>query len=608
MKKFLLLVTLLATFQLTFAQRVPVTVTVTDETGSGLPGANVLVKGTTDGGITDANGKLTLNATPDAVLQISSIGYTTKEITVGNQTSISHQMVLDVTQLSEVVVTGYATEQKKDIVGSVSVVKTDQLMVTPAANVASQLQGRSAGVTVNTDGTPGGSAKVRVRGVGSFGNSDPLYVIDGVPGGNIANLNPQDIESLQVLKDAASASIYGARAANGVVVITTKQGKTGTPAKVSFDSYYAENYFAKSNFPDMLNAQEYADMYWGLMKGAHTTLGASDTQYVPGGAGWTHPQYGTGVNPVLPEYILVKDNGVLRGGTYLEGLRASNPTAFNALVAPSAYNFETHQIVKGADTDWFKETFKPAAQQSYQVGVNGGSNTGNYAVSMNIYDQNNTTSPYAWYKRYTLRSNTSFKIGKSIRIGENVQLGYINQRPGANTAQTWTMTASIPVYDIMGNPASSAAPGLVAVGDTGRNPITEAWRARFNKDQTYTIFGNVFAEVDIIKGLTARTSFGIDMANRSRLDFTPATYEHAENTAVSGQNLNRRYDQNTTWTWTNTLAYSKTFADVHNFKILGGLEAINAYAENISATRTSQNNTVPAYALDQDPNFMVLDA
>lgn len=612
MKKFLLLVTLFAaTYQLTFAQRVPISVVVTDETGSGLPGANVLIKGTTDGGITDANGKATLNATPDAVLQISSIGYTTKEITVGNRTVINHQMELDVTQLSEVIVTGYATEQKKDIVGSVAVVKTAELLATPSANVQSQLQGRSPGVTVSSDGTPGGSAKVRVRGFGSFGNSDPLYVIDGVPVTSnvdptsntnaqrttspIDNLNPADIESMQVLKDAAAASIYGARAANGVIIITTKKGSAGS-AKFTYDGYYGSNFVNEKRFPDLLNAQEYGEMYWQQMKNAGIVQGTTQ---------WTHPQYGTGATPVIPEYILVTgtgaNNNTTLGGTALEALKISNPTLFAQYTDLANYNFATRQIVKSSDTDWFKETYNPAMQQSHQIGASGGSDRGNYAVGLNYFSQDNTTAKTNFFNRYTVRSNSSFKIKESIRLGENLQVSYQSQNNANNGSTAWTMHPLIPILNEGGDPASSAAPGISGDNALSRNPVTEPWRNRFDITENWGIFGNVFGEVDIVKGLTARTSFGIDQSSRRLKDFTPRTYEHAENT--NANNLSIQANIATTWTWTNTLSYSKVFAEVHNFKIMAGTEAINSYFENTTAGRQDYN------LLNQDnPDFQILDA
>ena len=613
MKKILLLTLFLATAcRFAFAQESSISGRITDETGASMPGVNITVKGTAKRSLTDRDGKFVLSASPDAIIQIAFIGYQTKEIPVGNQSVINHQMVSVVTQLSEVVVTGYTTEEKKDIVGSVAVIKTADLMATPSGNVTARLQGRSAGVTVQTDGTPGGSAKVRIRGFGSFGGSDPLYVIDGVPatsGGNTAspvdNLNPDDIESLQVLKDAAAASVYGARAANGVVVITTKRGKSGS-AKFTYDGYSGSNYVNKNNIPDLLNTQEYADLIWKQLEGAHTTLGPTDTKYIVGGAGWTHPQFGTGATPIIPEYIFVSGTGVNKntslGGTALEALKKSDPAAFAAAVDPANYDFTTHQIIKAGNSNWFSEVYRPALQQSHQIGASGGSDQGNYSMSLNYFNQDNTYSKYHFFDRYTLRANTSFKIRENIRLGENLQVSYTSRNLNDESVQTvWAMSPLIPVYDIMGNPASSQAPGVSGTNAQSRNPVTEPFRNRFDRIDDFGVFGNMYAEVDILKGLTARTSFGVDKADRRTKDFTPKTTEHAENTAINS--LSQQANSAVTWTWTNQMSFSQTFNKVHSLKLLLGTEAIKTKEDRLTGGNTSYDLT----RVD-DPNFLILNA
>src|SRR5690606_12448548 len=250
--------------------------TVTDAAGETLPGVSVVVKGTTNGTLTDVNGRYTLTAPANATLEFTYIGYVAQEVAVNNRAAVNVTLAEAVTSLNEVVVTGYTTEQKKDIIGAVSIVNAEDLNSTPTGNITSQLQGRSAGVTVSSDGSLDGGAKVRIRGFGSFSGSEPLYVIDGVPVGGgrsgstnsaVDNLNPNDIESMQVLKDAAAASIYGARAANGVVIITTKKGQAGTP-KITVEGYYGSNYVSKNDFPELLNAQQMGELYWKQMDGA----------------------------------------------------------------------------------------------------------------------------------------------------------------------------------------------------------------------------------------------------------------------------------------------------------------------------------------------------
>ncbi len=201
-----------------------VTGTVTDADGAPLPGANVVVKGTTNGTQTDFDGNYTLNVDSGAILVFSYLGFQTREIAVGGNSTVNASLQEDAAALDEVIVTGYTTETKRETTAAVSIVKAEELAAIPSGNVEQQLQGRVAGVTVLSNGQPGTSSQIRIRGFGAFGGNEPLYVVDGVPTGSTDFLNPEDIETTTVLKDAAAASIYGARAANGVVVFTTKQG------------------------------------------------------------------------------------------------------------------------------------------------------------------------------------------------------------------------------------------------------------------------------------------------------------------------------------------------------------------------------------------------
>ena len=227
---------------------------VSDDNGDPIPGVNVLIKGSTSGTVTDAFGNYSINAASDDILVFSFVGYISQEVVVGSQTTLDVTMAADVQQLQEVVVTGYATQDKKDLTGSVGVVDPEELRQLPTGNVTSQLQGRIAGVTVTGDSRPGASAKVRIRGFGSFGNNNPLYVVDGVPTQDISTINPEDIESLSVLKDAGAASIYGSRASNGVIVITTKKGSDGI--RVNY-SMYAGQQFAGEGPDNLTNTQQY---------------------------------------------------------------------------------------------------------------------------------------------------------------------------------------------------------------------------------------------------------------------------------------------------------------------------------------------------------------
>ncbi len=561
---------------------------ITDVDGNLLPGVNIIEKGTTNGTITNIEGEYTLTVSSgDAILQFSYIGYNKQELMVGQQTVIDVTLTSNVEELDEVIVVGYTVERKKDIIGSVAIVDTEEMLSTASGSMESQLQGRVAGVTISSTGTPGGSARVRIRGFGSFTGSDPLYIIDGVAG-DINRINSNDIASVQILKDAASAAVYGARAANGVVIVTTKQGKPGA-IRVDYDGYYGVDYFSKSNFPDLLNAQEYGEMYWKAMEGAGRQYGDAD---------WSHDQYGSGPEPVIPEYVLVNVNGVRYGGASLESLRTSNPSQFNSLTDPNNYDFATHQIVKSADTDWFDEVFDPAPIQNHNLSVSGGSDNGTFMLGLNYFDQQSTADRYSYFTRYSLRANSNFKIGKIIRIGENMQVMKREHRDVKLASAAWTFAPLIPVYDIMGNPASSATPGLVSVGDTGRNPVTEPWRNRFDGTETWSMLGNVYADINILKDLVARSQFGIDYYSSHAKDLTQKTYEHYENTTTNS--LSWEWNNFFSYTWTNSLTFNKTFGN-HTVKVFAATESVQDLAFSTTASRSN-------YSIQDDPDFLVLDS
>lgn len=553
------------------------------ETGDPMPGVNITVQGTTVGTISDLQGSYTLTIpSPDAVLQFSFIGYLTENVPAGGRVRIDVDLKPEVSVLREVVVTGYSVERKKDIIGSVAVVNTSDMVSTPTSNVGVQLQGRVAGITIGSDGAMGGLAKVRIRGFGSFGASEPLYIIDGVPG-SIDALNPNDIESIQVLKDAASSSIYGARAANGVLIVTTKKGKANT-LNVNLDSYYGLNYVSKSSFPDLLDARQYGEWYWQSMRGAGIN---------PGESSWRHHQYGTGLNPVIPEYIWAGG----KPGTDLEELRVSNPAEFAELTDPANYDFATHQIVKAGNTDWFKEVYKTAPIQNHQLTISGGSKDAVFLLGLNYFDQESTADRYSFFKRYSVRANSSFKIGKYLEIGENLQVSDEKFRNVSNQADVWTSPALLPIYDIMGNPTGSIVPGMINTSQ-GRNPVTEPWRNRFDHNGRSSFFGNAYVQLNPVKNLFFKSNFGYNYSMLERRDLSQATYEYSTNTTINSLLWN--WTKKDAWVWTNTMNYS---IDIQNnaFKVLLGTEAIDDLTRFISATR---NN----FSIQDSEPFLVLNA
>lgn len=538
-----------------------------------IPGASIAIKGTTVGTTTNDNGEfvIALKSGVD-ILIISSVGFKTKEFRVGTQSFATITLDEDITALNEVVVTGYSSEQRKDIIGAVSVVKVKDLLATPSGNILQQLQGRVAGVTVSGNGSPGNAAKVRIRGFNSFLNNDPLYIIDGVPTQSVNNLNPQDIESLQVLKDASAASIYGARASSGVVIITTKQGKANS-AQISVDSYYGIQ--SVNRFYDLLNPTEYGQLLW---------TGYKNAGFTP-----SHPQYGRGTTPVLPDYLLAGN---------FSGLKADNPA-----VAPGLYNIDfsksIYQIVQAnkEGTNWYKEIFRQAPIQSHQISTSGGTDKATYSLGLNYFDQQGTLLNTR-YNRYTMRINTVLSPKKMIRLGENLQLAFEERQGNENrgevgaVAQAYRMQSIVPVYDIKGGFGGSRGSGL----GNGSNPVADLYRNKDNRNYAWRILGNVFGEVDLAKIITLRSSFGLDYSNATLENFSPRTYEAFANNTINA--YLERNDWVAAWTWTNTATMQKKWADVHLIKVVLGTEAIKSYARGVGGSRTG--------LLLEDPTFRVL--
>lgn len=383
-----------------------------------VPGANIVLKGTQTGTSSDANGNYSLSVRgTDPVLVISSIGAKTQEVAIGNRSVVDVTMEDDATSLSEVVVTGYSTENRRDVTGAVSTVKPAQLKVVPSTNVEQQLQGRVAGVTVITNGQPGTTSQVRVRGFGSFGGNQPLYVVDGVPTQTAQFIAPDDIETTTILKDAASASIYGARAAAGVIVLTTKKGqRRAQKLSVSYDGLYGVTDPGKS-LP-ILNPQEQADWTWQARK--NDIYQAGGTVGPDSFTGLASGQFGSGQNPVLPDYLLAGKSS---------GLAAS---AVNLSAEALKYNIDRSRgdiyLVIPSDkqgTDWYKAITRTAPLTRHTLGFSGGSESSRYYVSVGMQNQAGIITNNN-FSRYNFRVNTEFDITKKLRFGENIQFAYVS--------------------------------------------------------------------------------------------------------------------------------------------------------------------------------------
>ncbi len=565
----------LFSFLITFtaiAQQKKVTGRIVGADGTPVAGASIIVNGTTTGTQTDGSGNFSLSVPGGKNLTISSVGFETQNVTIPASNNIVVSLRAATTNLNEIVVTGYSAQRKKDITGSVAVVNVKDLKAVPAGSPEQMLQGRASGLNIITSGQPGSGSNIRIRGITSFGNTDPLVIVDGVQG-SLTNINANDIESVQVLKDAGSASIYGVRGANGVIIVTTKKGKSGK-ATISYDAYYGTQRPLKKGFP-VLNPQEQADLTWL----AYRNSGQIDT--LTGNP--SHPQYGNGANPVLPDYILPS-------GAF-EGDSAVNLDLYNIDFTKPSY-----QIVKAnkQGTDWFHEVFKPALIQSHNITASGGSDKSSYLFSLGYFDQQGTILN-TYLKRYSVRMNTQYNVKDHIRVGENFyvfardnpQIG--NQSEGNELNGIFRTQSIIPVYDIKGNFAGSAGARL----GQSSNPVASRIRSKDNKGNQWDIQGNAYAEVDFLKDFTVRSSFGGTLNLGYYYYFGYRTYENAENVGQNSYTEASYYNRN--WTWTNSITYSKIFAEKHNVKLFAATEAIENYGRNVGGDRVN--------LFSNDPNF-----
>jgi TonB-linked SusC/RagA family outer membrane protein len=539
-------------FGLAYAQETTITGTVSSDEEGALPGVNIIIQGTGQGTVSDIEGNYSIVVPgPEAILVFSSIGYTTEAVTVGNQSVIDMVLVADVTSLKEIVVTGYATQKKQDLTGSVGVVTAEELTQMPQGNVTQQLQGRIAGVTVTQDSRPGQNAKVRIRGFGSFFNNSPLYVVDGVPTTDINSLNPDDIASLSVLKDAGAASIYGSRASNGVIVVTTKKG-TNSGISVNYNMYYGSQ--NPGSGPDnLVNSNEFMDLQWLV--------------YDNDGTDETHPIYGpSSGSPQFPSW--------------------------------------------GADTDWFDEIFSPAMIMNHDLSLKGGNDNSSFYAGIGYFAQDGTVIKN-WWKRVSGRFNSEFKIKDRVTIGENMNVTFrTDNGTGRNGEEGSAMAMGVyrsqPIIPVIWNNGTFdglahtyengdwGGTGIAPRLGNGNNYVADRTRGAENRWQNINVLGNIFADVEIIEGLNFRTSFGGSFGNSYYMGWTGSTYENSENNATPAYTENASWGGD--WTWTNTLTYNKTFGTDHNLLAVAGYEAVKTgLGRGVDATRAGYFSDAFAY-------------
>lgn len=511
-------------------------------------GATVVLKGTTSGTVTDFDGNFTIEAGASDVLVFSFVGYKTQEVTVGNRSNIRVLLEEEVTDLDEVVVIGYGVQKKKLNTGSTVSVKGEEIARQNTVSPMTALQGHTPGVSIlKTTGEPGAGFKVNIRGMGTIGNSQPLYVIDGVPGGNIDYLAPSDIESIDVLKDAASAAIYGSRAANGVILVTTKKGKAigagSNPIKanITYDGYYGwQNLYKKL---PVANAQEYAV----LLNEARVNSG----------------------QPLLDFAGLVPDWEKIQNGSW-----------------------------KG--TDWIDElTVKDAPIQNHAVNIFGGSDLSVYSLGLSYAGQDGIFGkPVAsQYDRYTMRLNTDFTLIRNksnnmdiLKVGETLRYSY-STRHGIGTGnQYWndvfsSVVASpfLPMYAT--DEADLAYPYHYAIdwNPQEASPIASmVYNRGLNESKNYNLDGSIYAEIQPIRNLRYKSSFGYRMSASSYRSYNPV-YKLSATSFRNNDRVNHNMSAGYSWTWENTLAYDFQLNSVHNFNLLAGMSAEKwGLGENIS--------------------------
>lgn len=511
-----------------------------------IPGVNIFVEGLGGGTVTDLDGHYSVKVKTGDVLRVSFIGFVTQEITVTDQSVLDITLEEDVAEFEELVVVGYGVQKKKLVTGATAQVKGDALEKRKSTSPMMALQGQAAGVNItSTSGQPGEGMKVVIRGVGTIGNSDPLYIVDGVQMDNIDYLNSADIESVDVLKDAASAAIYGSQAANGVVLVTTKSGQTGK-SQVTFDAYYGVQNRAKKI--ELCNAREYAE----LMNEQHLNSGNS---------------------------------------------ASSMPFDVNDLPA------YTGDKTKNADTDWLDELFVDNAKtQNYNLGVTGGNDQTVYSMSLSYTGQEGIVggSDYSNYERYNGRFNSEkFLFDKRVRVGEHLVFTYVKKNGIGVGDQydnslrgAYNTSPLLPMYDDNGDFFNTNSDDIVDQNgeeywtNTESNPYAEMVYSNQNTTDNQRLVGDVYAEIDILKDLTFKTTLGINYYSDNERSYTPE-YELSIYSSQLYDKVSQKMSKNLAWNVDNVLTYGKELGE-SSIKAMAGM-SIRAssgtwmYGENVES-------------------------
>ena len=515
-----------------YAQTVKGTV-ISGSDNEPLIGASVMVQGTKNGAVTDLDGNFAISAKNGQTLEVSYLGFITQKVKVTGSV-INVTLLEDKQSLDEVVVVGYGVQKKKLVTGATVQLKGDDIAKLNTTNPLSAMQGQTPGVNiVSTSGQPGASMSVTIRGLGTVGNSQPLYLIDGV-GGDITTLNPADIESIDVLKDAASAAIYGAQAANGVVLVTTKSGKEGV-SKITYDGYVGWQTLGRKF--EMLNANQYMQ----IMDEA-----------------------------LLNSYMSPID------WTSLSAIRDANGNVYN--------------------TDWIDQAVDNGAlTTSHSLAFTGGSKTSTYSISGGYTGQDGLIggSDVSYYKRYNLRANSEHKMWNGlVTIGEHVGFVYKDSRGmgtgniyNNNLRSAFSTSPLVPVYDANGNYYSTVDSDW---NKNDGNPYGTMMMNRYNQSKNTSVDANVYVQIEPIKNLKFKTVFGLSYGGSNYRSFTPI-YKFTPQSGNGITKVNQSNGNGTSLVWTNTLTYDFDIKDHHISALLGSEttkydgESTGSYGVNLTA-------------------------
>lgn len=554
-------VTLYGTAQAQEATRVSGTVT-SATAGERLWGVVIRVKGTVTQTVTDQRGNYSIMAPGDGVLTFAIIGYRGAERPIDGRATVDVAMQPAPTMLQEVVVTGYTSQRRADITGAVSSVNLDNVTKLTSTSVLQRIDGQVSGVTVAAGGSPGARSTVRIRGISSFHDNDPLYIVDGTPiqDSYINWLNPDDIGEIQVLKDASSASIYGSRASNGVVIIETNKGRSGgRQVRLDVRTGVASPTRGYDDFL-MLNSLQYFD----VIKRSYQNAGRQIPPEV-------RAIYGDTLNPSVGAYTYVDPDAV----DSIPGSPRFDQWGRPVLVNEAAYSYPNTLIMPASTgTNWWKAVFSPAQFSDANLRVSGGGADNSYNVSFNYLRQDGTAA-YNQFQRGTLRVNTAFNVSSRLTIGENLAISREQSFGGLDdgglgedniVGKNILMQPVVPIYDIAGNFASGKSVGL----GNNTNPLKYAWARQFDRNTNDRALGNVYAALNVVPAVSFRSRFSFNLGQGAFKGFNPTTFENSEPGTVNS--INENNSRSTSWTFTNTMTYTRTAAP-HNLTVLLGQEA-----------------------------------